>query len=593
MDTRRPSDVAAEAWARHAKERTARGEPPLEGRDLVSAIAALMRETPGAYRVAEGQALTAIDARFRDAGEVYVRLEDGALEAQDRSALGNVIEEITRAFLLGAAHDAPLPSPEQVLWVIAHAWSRRGASSFELTPILEPQAEDEAPGRSPLPSRRRFRHEDGTVWAVAPDGTALHLTISLPGDPDPVERTRAFDDAEECRTALRELVESQLADGFEEDWSTAAFGMTRAGTERGECTDRFFADHDRGLFVVADAFGDVQAADRVIMCLRRAAETATGDGAGVLRKAIEEADRQIAAAPAVRGMGASVVALLLRRPTAHLAWVQHSRAYAIRDDGLALLTPDDWSAGPTEWGFDLASASGDGLRLPEPWPLVGSGQVRVEERRIDVDRGGMWLLCSDGLHRLHPPDELHAVLAHGCSVPLADDEACLARMAARLTWFSAADDDRTVLLVAAKTFAPSRKFPKRLLSGVAWVFSIPTGDAPAATIDGPAEVERELRELSPEHLSTMRSVVLEEPEVDVLVEIWSPADEERITTRLRLRAKDDTRFTGLELLERLHDAIASAQSAGRTLGDRRFLEGLELTRPGPDGVPTYGAILGS
>lgn len=577
----RPPDIAAQGYERFRDGRAARGAAPVEGDDLVRLLVALMRDSDGAYRAPEGQQLAGVRVVYRDRRELTVAASEGEIDGYDRTTLAQMVEEITRWFLFHSGHDDPPPTAEQLVWNIGRGWSQAGAFSCELRPVFEP-APTTPPRRGK--NRRRFRHPDGRIWAVDPDGSELRLTMLFPDDPEVVERSKSFAGNEECRAAAEALIAEQLADGFDEDWVIAAAGASRMGEARSRNEDRFHVDVDRGLFVVADAGKDPLAAELVVEHVRRAVEAPTADPSTALLQGIEAADwelcARIEAEPALVGTFATVVALLIRGSTAHAAQVGFSHAYALSSGAVELLTPNAWSEAPGEWDpvsdLDFEKAL---ERRREQARVVGSGEVLVKQNRVEVKEGDAWILCSDGVH-LPTEERMGEVALHGSGAGFDPDDASLGRMAARLLTLDGADDNRTAVCVAVKAFSATRDFPARLLREVKWTFPVPQGEKPAKRAGA-----RELRKLP-------ANVVLVAPEVNVLFDLWDPKAEDRVTVKLTLKAPNGESFTTRELLAALSEGVARAQRDGRTLGDHQFFEGLELTKADGD-VPTYFIGLGS
>jgi len=572
----RPREIAARAFEKLRDGHVERGAPALEEDALLAMLAEEMRRAAGAYRVPEGKRLAGVRAVFRDGGKRTVALDEGSVSFHDHLPLSVMMTELVRWYLFHSGHDDPPPTAEQLLWAIGTGWARMGRLFHELGPVYEPVAEVE---RAWGENRRRFRHPDGRVWAIEPMADELWLTMWFVDDPDPVERKKTFASPEECQAAARELIAEQLADGFEEDWVITAAGATRMGDQRVRNEDRLFIDRDRGLFIVADAAKDPLAAELVIEHLRKAVEEDTSDGSEVLRRGLEAADRalsaRIAADPQLLGTFAMPVALLIRGKTAHVAHCEGARLYALRPDVVELLTPDLASEAPKPWPLDPS----DMEKLPVPplvqHPPVGSGEVWIGRARFDVHDGDAWILSSDLVD-----DPTPAIALPGATDPFDRDERSLQRIAARLICGDDWGDDATAVCVAVRSFAPQPTFPKRLLGDLSFAFAVPRGERPAE-----GATPRELAELSDE-------VVLEAGEVRVRFELWDPEAKDRLPLEVTLTASNGASFTTRELLGALADAVARAQRDGRTLGDRRFFEGVELTRT-DGGVPIYDMILGS
>jgi protein phosphatase len=201
---------------------------------------------------------------------------------------------------------------------------------------------------------------------------------------------------------------------------------TDKGRERPYNEDRYGAFADVGLFIVADgmggaAAGDVaarMAVDLVCKPFADASAVTTIDTGAVARlvAAIEHANRCVyeaaERAPAWRGMGTTIAAMLVRRERAALAHVGDSRIYRLRDRRLAPLT-EDHSLFNEFVRHGLANPD-----HPERFAhrnivtraIGAKPTVEVDARMIDIAPGDTLLLCSDGLSGVVAHAEIEASL---------------------------------------------------------------------------------------------------------------------------------------------------------------------------------------
>jgi len=222
--------------------------------------------------------------------------------------------------------------------------------------------------------------------------------------------------------------------------SRAASGLrVAARTDRGlwrpSNQDSFFADpspagkeesHGR-LFLVADGMGGHAAGE---VASRLAVEsfgrayyeadvTARGDPAPVLAAALSAANRVIHEEGARdhrrSGMGTTCTAALIRGDRLWLAHVGDSRAYLFHAGALRQLTQDHNLAGMllSEGRIDAREAAGhEGRHL-----LTRALGIRPEVEGdvagpFELAPGDRVLLCSDGLNRVVPDDQLAGLLAN-------------------------------------------------------------------------------------------------------------------------------------------------------------------------------------
>lgn len=185
-------------------------------------------------------------------------------------------------------------------------------------------------------------------------------------------------------------------------------GLTHRGRVRARNEDAILTDPSGVLWAVADGMGghghgDV-ASDIVIDCL-----AAIPDGAAwadpeaallaELRRAnalVRERARELGAA---HGMGATVVALVIRRALAHLAWAGDSRAYLCRRGAMRLLTRDHTVVQDLLDRGVLGPGEAEGH--PESHVVTravgGDEALEADVAQAPLLAGDWLLLCSDGL----------------------------------------------------------------------------------------------------------------------------------------------------------------------------------------------------
>jgi protein phosphatase len=195
-------------------------------------------------------------------------------------------------------------------------------------------------------------------------------------------------------------------------------GMTHRGRVRDRNEDAILTDPDGRLWAVADGMGGYGhgevASDIVIDCLETIPDEADPGHALVGR--LEEANRRVLATAAERGygqMGATVVALIVDRAIAHIAWAGDCRAYLLRSGRLRLLTRDHSVVQSLVDRGMLSADEAEGH--PEAHIVtraVGGGE-EFDADRIDfpITDGDRLMLCSDGLPRCVYEGAIEQVLA--------------------------------------------------------------------------------------------------------------------------------------------------------------------------------------
>ncbi len=130
-----------------------------------------------------------------------------------------------------------------------------------------------------------------------------------------------------------------------------------------------------------------------------------------IRKAIEKEER-------LRGMGTTVVSMMLKGNVAVIAHVGDSRAYRFRDGKLELLTSDHtWVNEQIALGnLSEEQAREHPFRNVVTKALGGEGYVSVDVREETVVPGDLFLLCSDGLTGMLEDKEIEDYLAKDASL---------------------------------------------------------------------------------------------------------------------------------------------------------------------------------
>lgn len=206
---------------------------------------------------------------------------------------------------------------------------------------------------------------------------------------------------------------------------------THVGRVRNSNEDHFGAFDDLALYVVADGMGghaagevaSLMAVQTVRDAFLEAASDRTlpsgreHDPSRRLVWAIEQANQRIYTAgvenQALAGMGTTVAAVWVENDAAYVAHVGDSRVYRLHgpafdqvtadhslvNDYLSrgIMTPDEAAAHPMKHVLVRA--------------LGTAPTVSVDVRRIPLEAGDLFLLCSDGLSNVVPVEDLAAILS--------------------------------------------------------------------------------------------------------------------------------------------------------------------------------------
>lgn len=205
-------------------------------------------------------------------------------------------------------------------------------------------------------------------------------------------------------------------------------GMVRSHNE-----DSIGADPDLGLAVLADGMGGYNAGEvasgiAVAMLSTEMKQALDGhaphgvDGSGEIlaEKFVRENSAKANAAiyqtaksqPQYSGMGTTLVVALFFDNRMTVGHIGDSRLYRLRDDVLEQITRDH---SLLQEQIDSGMITKEQARYSQNKNLVTRAvgidpEVETEIHTYPVQRGDIYLLCSDGLSDMVPDDEIHATL---------------------------------------------------------------------------------------------------------------------------------------------------------------------------------------
>lgn len=213
---------------------------------------------------------------------------------------------------------------------------------------------------------------------------------------------------------------SQLA-ATERGGTWVSSGGTHLGRVRKLNEDAFLDRGEVGLWVVADGMGGHSAGDFASSLIVDSLETldpraAGGEFADAVESTLKAVHDELMREAERRGprtvIGSTVLALVLNGDQAIMLWAGDSRLYRLRGHGLVQLTRDHSLV------QDLVDAGELTPEQAEHHPqsnvitrAVGAGETLEIDRRDErVSAGDVLLLCSDGLGRVVPADDIVATL---------------------------------------------------------------------------------------------------------------------------------------------------------------------------------------
>lgn len=232
--------------------------------------------------------------------------------------------------------------------------------------------------------------------------------------------------------------------------------VSETGLVRKDNQDHVFVDDGKTVFCVADGMGGGSEGARAseIVC-EEMSKAADGDFSGRLKAA----DGAIAAAndrifryakeKGFKQMGSTVALLAVDPADAHRAAICHvgdSRVYRVRKGTAELLTADHTIGGQLS-AFAKGRQADDLKSRTNPLSHVLTRAIGVEAkvegewRKLDVDEGDVFLVCSDGVHDVVSDGEVGSFLSASPDVKGVSE-----RLAARVVACGAPDNYSFVIV---------------------------------------------------------------------------------------------------------------------------------------------------
>ena len=222
-----------------------------------------------------------------------------------------------------------------------------------------------------------------------------------------------------------------------------AYGSTDVGRKRQHNEDALLVDPELGLFLVADGMGGHAAGE---VASARAVEVVRGQLAGgrqaledlsraatpearaaaaalvetAVQRACAEVYRLAAADPSKRGMGTTLVSLVVAGNKAVVGHVGDSRVYLLRSGQCHRLTEDHTLVAAQVKAGTLTreQAQASQFRNVITRAVGIQESVQVDTLMVDLLPRDTFLLCTDGLYGYLPDEELAPLLANGAAKDL-------------------------------------------------------------------------------------------------------------------------------------------------------------------------------
>jgi serine/threonine protein phosphatase PrpC/cytochrome c-type biogenesis protein CcmH/NrfG len=276
--------------------------------------------------------------------------------------------------------------------------------------------------------------------------------------------------------------------------------------------DSFLADANRGIFVVADGVGGAEAGEvasaAAVDVIDKAFQAKLADGddtEDVMELAIQRANSSIhqmaTEHPRLSTMATTVVALHLDGHTATFGHVGDSRLYRLTPDGKLLRETEDHSIVEEEvraGRMTPEQAANHPSKNVISRALGAEASVEADMKTTEVEEGSTFLLCTDGITRhipdnelrelllsAQPPDAICAEMKRRCYERGAEDNltAIIVQVGQPKHDVSAIDDERTIdaRVVAIPSAAPPPGSEVRLTPPSRIAFPGPAAQAMAAS----------------------------------------------------------------------------------------------------------------
>lgn len=202
---------------------------------------------------------------------------------------------------------------------------------------------------------------------------------------------------------------------------THAHGLTDKGRIRQDNQDAYFIDLEHQVYAVADGLGGLpggaDASRRIVELLRKSMDGITAreerfDLAELIIGINQIISKESLSAYPATGSGSTLTLCQIADGQLFIGHVGDSAVYLMRDGDLEKLTIDHTME------QELIDEHGEGARahMPPEYPhtltrCVGQeAEFRVDQTRIELQKGDRVLLCTDGLNKVISEEDIAKIL---------------------------------------------------------------------------------------------------------------------------------------------------------------------------------------
>ena len=219
-------------------------------------------------------------------------------------------------------------------------------------------------------------------------------------------------------SAATESAESSSTSNSPDTTRWYSCAATDLGHVRKVNEDSYLDSREQSLWVVADGMGGHSRGDRASQCVIESlyefvASDIADDSLKDLLNRLSIANEACRKASGGQVMGSTVAVLYLHGENAYVLWAGDSRIYRNRQGEFSQITDDHSLVQELHRLGELTAEEAENHPSSNVITrAIGvADQIDIEVRRVDLQHGDRFLLCSDGLFKDVKPSEVEANLA--------------------------------------------------------------------------------------------------------------------------------------------------------------------------------------